>query len=382
MRFVLANIATIDSTPLQIYSSLLAFSPMESKVRAGFQDVIPRWMSIMTELEIKWGSCLQTLEGHSDWVQAIAFSHDSALLASASVDCTIWVWDPHTGTCMQTLRGHSRSVGAVVFSHDSTLLASASDDHTIRVWDPCTGICMETPKGHSGSVLAIAFSHDSALLASASDDRMIRIWDPHTGTCIQTLKGYSGSVGAVVFLHDSTLLASASDDRMIRVWNPRTGICMRTLKGHSGWVRVIAFSHDSALLASASSDCTIRVWDPRTGTCRQTLYTGVTYSSLSFRPGNLELLTNVGAFAIRSRKPISLTSIPVPETPSHRYSSGISSDRCWVTWKGENLLWLPKEYRPSCSSICGSMVVIGCYSGKVLFINLSSDKLPELLSPF
>jgi WD40 repeat protein len=74
-----------------------------------------------------WSACLQTLEGHSDFVTSVAFSHDSTRLASASYDKTVKIWVASSGACLQTLKGHSDLVLSVAFSHDSTRLASASD---------------------------------------------------------------------------------------------------------------------------------------------------------------------------------------------------------------------------------------------------------------
>jgi WD40 repeat protein len=87
---------------------------------------------------------LQTLEGHSDIVWSVAFSHDSTLLASASGDKTVKIWDASTGSLQQTLEGHSDTVRSVAFSHDSTLLASASFDKTVKIWDASTGSCHQT----------------------------------------------------------------------------------------------------------------------------------------------------------------------------------------------------------------------------------------------
>ena len=63
----------------------------------------------------------------------------------------------------------------------------------------------------------------------------------------------------------------------------------------------------------------------------------------------------------------------------NRVGYGLSTDRFWVTWHGTNLFWLPAEFRPVCSAVAASAVVIGCRSGRVVVMGFSSDKLPRLV---
>jgi WD40 repeat protein len=142
------------------------------------------------------------LKGHTIWVKAVAFSPDGQLLASASRDRTVRLWNLATGEQLQKLEGHTQTVNGVAFSPDGQLLASASLDNTVGLWSPATGERLQKLEGHTQWVKAVAFSPDGQRLASASLDRTVRLWNPATGEQLQKLK-LNVAVSALSFSMDN-----------------------------------------------------------------------------------------------------------------------------------------------------------------------------------
>jgi WD40 repeat protein len=117
-RFVLYHKGAIESYPLQTYAAALLFSPRGSLIRQQFKQEELEGITIKPDMSSTWSACLQTLEGHGQFVTSVAFSHDSSRLVSASADCTVKIWDASSGACLHTLKGHNGFVRSVAFSND------------------------------------------------------------------------------------------------------------------------------------------------------------------------------------------------------------------------------------------------------------------------
>lgn len=246
----------------------------------------------------------QTLTHFSE-VTCVAFSADGKLLASGSWDKTIRVWNPATGQLVgQPLTGHAGSVTGVAFSPDGKILASGGDDATVRLWNAATGQPIGEPlTGHRSGVHSVAFSPDGTTLASGSEDHTARLWNVATGAPIgQPLAGHEIRVNGVAFSPDGKTLATASDDHTIRLWNPATGEPIgQPIAGHTSGVTSVAFSPDGKVLASGSWDKSIRIWDLASVQTVGTPLTGHTdkITGVAFGPGGATLASGSWDTSVR-----------------------------------------------------------------------------------
>ena len=228
----------------------------------------------------------EPLKGHTQSVTDLAFSPSGKILATASQDNSIRLWDVMNRQILLVLQGHKMRTSGVAFSPDGKLLASAGADRKVDLWEFANpvplgkllyrlspGIKREilggsiTEGGSNDLLLArstgVAFSPRGKLFASGGPDNSLQLWSTETWKRIgQPLTGHTKEIDGLTISPDGKRLASGSYDQTIRFWNVASHQPLgKPLQVHTGPMFGLAFSPAGDLLASASGDASIRLFD-------------------------------------------------------------------------------------------------------------------------
>ncbi|XP_064429786.1 F-box-like/WD repeat-containing protein TBL1X isoform X2 [Mirounga angustirostris] len=163
---------------------------------------------------------VKTFQGHTNEVNAIKWDPSGMLLASCSDDMTLKIWSMKQDTCVHDLQAHSKEIYTIKWSptgpatsnpNSNIMLASASFDSTVRLWDVERGVCIHTLTKHQEPVYSVAFSPDGKYLASGSFDKCVHIWNTQSGSLVHSYRGTGGIFEVCWNARGDKVGASASD---------------------------------------------------------------------------------------------------------------------------------------------------------------------------
>lgn len=118
-----------------------------------------------------------TLEGHERGVNCIDYypSGDKPYILSGADDRTVKIWDYQTKSVVHSLEGHSHNICAVLFHPKLPLIASASEDGTVRLWQSTTYRPETTLNYGMERAWALAATGESNSLACGFDEGLVVI---------------------------------------------------------------------------------------------------------------------------------------------------------------------------------------------------------------
>jgi WD40 repeat protein/serine/threonine protein kinase len=223
----------------------------------------------------------QVFTGHLASVNSLVWSPKGNLIASASDDRTVQIFDATTGQRQIVYNGHAQEVATVAWSPNGNLIATGGQDSTVQIWEAATGKLVFTYKKHTDRVNALSWAKDNQRLLSGGEDKTVQVWNVTNGTQLFNFRDHTKGVLCVGWQPDNTSVASGSWDGSLRGWaitqhgqNYKIGQQMFNYGGHGkAEINTLAWSPDSKFLVSAGASQTAQITAKDTGTPQTPFFT-------------------------------------------------------------------------------------------------------------
>ncbi|KAG2570919.1 WD40 repeat-containing protein HOS15-like isoform X2 [Panicum virgatum] len=167
--------------------------------------------------------------GHQSEVNAIKWDPTGSFLASCSDDVTAKIWSMKQDKCVFDFKEHTKEIYTIRWSptgpgtnnpNQQLLLASASFDSTIKLWEVEQGRLLYSLSGHRQPVYSVAFSPDGEYLASGSLDQCLHIWSVKEGRILKTYRG-TGGIFEVCWNKEGSKIAACFSNNTVCVMDFR-----------------------------------------------------------------------------------------------------------------------------------------------------------------
>lgn len=249
----------IGNMPQRIYGLALSADGQMLAVAGG----TPGESGEVRLIQLADGNVKHVLHTATDVVFDVKFSPDGKLIATGGGDGMIRLFDGLSYEPTLTISNHSDWVTAVAFSHDSTKLASASRDKTAKVFDLTKrGEMIAGYLDHNDPVHAVAFHPDGDKIYSSGRDRRIMLWNLSDSKRVGEM-GLGGEVYELI--REGDALLACSSDKSVRLFNAKDRKQMKQFNGHQDFVYAIALHPASKRAASGSHDGEVRIWNTDDG---------------------------------------------------------------------------------------------------------------------
>lgn len=250
------HILTIDNFPQPL--TCVALSEAHELVACGSEDCV------IYLLDSQTGKELQRFIGHSNAISDVCFV-GATYLCSASLDKTLCFWDVQNGHRISIMNGHTRKVTSCCVNQQMDLIASASLDRSARIWNPHKGeqICCFSLKW---PVNCISFHPEKNQIVIGCWDSTLQIWDITSQSKIAVMRGLQSSAQAVTYSPSGKHIIATSLEGNANIWAANKGSMIGNIFDQNGCINKIVFNPHGSMMAIVGDDRKLKLWSDQLGT--------------------------------------------------------------------------------------------------------------------
>lgn len=172
----------------------------------------------LAEADFKHSKIMELEQRNAQLLEELSTSRLNPASSRNSID-----WLPRA-PARHSMSGHRAPVTRVAFHPTWNVVASASEDSSIKIWDWETGEFERTLKAHTKAVQDCDYDSKGQYLVSCSSDLTIKLWDVENDySSSKTFHGHDHSISSVRFLPGDSQIVSASRDQSIKIWEIASG---------------------------------------------------------------------------------------------------------------------------------------------------------------
>lgn len=230
----------------------VTFSPNGQMIATASEDNTVRLWNIK-------GREIRKFTGNNQVFRTVNFSQNGKMIAAISADNTIKIWEIN-GQKVITLKGQDDQdnfMSSLCFIADSKLIAASNQDNTVKLWH-IDGREIKTLKGHKFPIWSISCSPDGKNIVTADLGGILILWSAN-GEQIKTFRASPQSIFGVSFSPNGKTIVTAAGDTTIKLWN-LDGKELKTIGKHDNYVISVSFSSDGQTIISGSADNTVKLW--------------------------------------------------------------------------------------------------------------------------
>ncbi|KAJ2325392.1 hypothetical protein IWW51_002813 [Coemansia sp. RSA 2702] len=221
-------------------------------------------------------------------------THDGNLLAAASYEKHVYLWDQRSGSVQQTLTTNKAN-SELQWMQSGKYLLVASRDEGIDVFDVANTQQPVVSATADGSLNAARWSIDGRLLFLATHAGNVEVYSWPAMEHVTVVPAHAASCNCLGVDPRGLVLATGSADATMELWNMEDFSLMRTLPEFESPLMFTEFSMDGRYIASASDDLEIKIHETE-GALVHKLKLSLLTTALAWHPRNL-------AFAYGSTAP-------------------------------------------------------------------------------